>query len=302
MPAAVRFDNVTKYYGKVRGIADLSLEVFGGEVYGYLGPNGAGKSTTIRLALDLLRPSSGTVRVLGEHPSATAVRGRIGYLPGELALYEQLTAAELLEHLDQLRGGGHMERAVRLAERLDLDTSRPIGELSRGNKQKVGLVQAFMHAPELLVLDEPTSGLDPLVQQEVYRMVEEAKTGGAAVFFSSHILSEVERIADRIGIIRDGRLVEEAQLGDLKSRAIRRFEVLFETAVPADDFRRLEEVEALQIHGRSMMCTVVGPIDPFIKALARHSIVNIVSHEADLESLFLTYYAGDDERHHDQRP
>ncbi|MCH7706430.1 MAG: ABC transporter ATP-binding protein, partial [Chloroflexi bacterium] len=196
-------EGLTKSYGKSRGIVDLNLEVRAGEVFGFLGPNGSGKTTTMRLLLDFIRPTRGRAEVFGldVRTESMEIRRRVGYLPGDLAMYENLTGRELLTYFANLQGGVSWSYTEALAERLGLDLSRPIRTLSTGNKQKVGLVQAFMHQPELLVVDEPTSGLDPLVRQEFYRIVQEAKAEGQTVFLSSHILAEVERIADRVGII-----------------------------------------------------------------------------------------------------
>ena len=221
MSVPVRLVGVTKSYGKARGVIDLDLEVRAGEVFGYLGPNGAGKTTTIRMLVDLIRPQKGKVEVLGGSPSDPAVRRRTGYLPGEVEFYEHMGAGDFLTYIGNLRGDGGAILAEDLSERIDLDLSRRIADLSKGNRQKLGLVQALMHQPELVILDEPTSGLDPLVQQEVYRLIDELRAGGVTIFFSSHVLSEVERVADRVGIIREGRLVEVEELEALRRRAVR---------------------------------------------------------------------------------
>lgn len=289
----IELERVDKWYGKQRGIEDVTLSIGRGEVFGYLGPNGAGKSTTIRLLVDLLRPTGGRVLVFGSDPHRPEVRTRIGYLPGELALYPELTGGELLTYLDHLRDNGALEHAWSLCERLELDPSRRIGELSRGNKQKIGLIQAFMHHPELLILDEPTSGLDPLVQQEFYRMLEEARAAGATVFLSSHVLSEVERITQRVGIIREGRLVEVAPLADLRARAVRRFEITLAEAPSEELFAGIANLSEVTIDGNVITCAVTGSVDALIGALASHRVLNLISHGADLEDLFLTYYRGD---------
>jgi ABC-2 type transport system ATP-binding protein len=232
--AAIETQALGKRYGRHPALVDLDLRVERGEVFGFIGPNGAGKTTTIRLLLDLIRPSAGTARVLGldARRDGVEVRRRVGYLPGDLALYEDLTAAEQLAYLARLRGLPGLD--VRpLAERLSLDLHRPIRALSRGNRQKVGLVQAFMHDPELLILDEPTSGLDPLIQHEFAAMVGEARERGRTVFLSSHVLGDVERLADRVGLLRAGRLVLVDDVGALKARVTRRIELHFETPPPA---------------------------------------------------------------------
>ncbi|MCD6344063.1 MAG: ABC transporter ATP-binding protein, partial [Anaerolineae bacterium] len=208
--AALMAQGLTKSYGKVRALRGVDLEVRRGEIFGYLGPNGAGKTTTIRCLLDLIRPDGGAVRVLGIDPQAdpVAVRARTGYLPGELALDPNMTVEDTLHYFNGLRGNqADWGFARRIAERLDLDLKPPIKNLSHGNKQKVGIVQALMHRPELLLLDEPTLGLDPLMQREVLALLREAKTDGATVFFSSHIMSEVEAVAERVAIIREGVIV-----------------------------------------------------------------------------------------------
>jgi ABC-2 type transport system ATP-binding protein len=232
---AIRTEGLTKDYGRTRGIAELDLAVRPGQVFGFLGPNGAGKTTTIRLLVDLIRPTSGRAEVLGmdTRTHSVEIRRRVGYLSGELALYENLTGRELLDYIANLRGLGDRRLAGELCQRLDLDPAHHVHDLSRGNKQKLGLVLALMHRPELLILDEPTSGLDPLVQQEFHRIVRQATSEGRTVFLSSHVLSEVERMADQVGIIRDGRLVDLLQVNDLKTHALRRFELDFARPVPA---------------------------------------------------------------------
>ncbi len=295
MPAVIRTSDLTKYYGKARGVIDLNLEVQPGEVFGYLGPNGAGKTTTIRLLLDFIRPSSGHAEVLGRdsHRDSIAIRRRTGYVPGDLVLYENMTGRDLLRYFANLRGGVDPKRVTALAERLDLDLHRPIKALSKGNKQKVGLVQAFMHAPELLILDEPTSGLDPLVQQEFYRLLREVKAAGTTVFLSSHVMSEVEHVCDRVGIIRDGKLVLVDEVGRLKANAVRRIEIEFMRPVPADVFTRLPNVSDVSVDNGFVRCTVSGPIDALIKTAAQFEVNTITSHEPDLEEIFLSYYGGE---------
>ena len=285
-------ENLTKFYGRHRGLVDLSLEVRPGEVVGYLGPNGSGKTTTIRLLLDFIRPTKGRAEIFGMHArlDSLAIRRRVGYLPGELSAYEGLTGWELLTYFANLRGGVDRTYAETLAERLELDLTRKIRTLSRGNKQKVGLVQAFMGKPELLILDEPTGGLDPLMQQEFYRMVREAKSQGQTVFLSSHVLAEVERIADRVGIIREGRLVLDEEVAALKAKALRQLEIHFTEPAPIEAFRDIPGVREVSVEGNDLKCSVVGSVDALIKAASRFEVVNISSHEPDLEDIFLDYY------------
>jgi ABC-2 type transport system ATP-binding protein len=230
--AVIAAEGLTKSYGATRGVIDLSFSVRAGEVFGFLGPNGAGKSTTIRTMLDLIRPTEGRITVFGLEPRnhASAIHARIGYVPGEFGLYERMQAGEYLEAFASFRRAGG-ERIAPLAEALRLDLSRPVHELSHGNKQKVGLVQAFMHEPDLLVLDEPTQGLDPLVQQTFHGLVDEVRARGGTVFLSSHILPEVERTCDRVGIIRDGRLLSVDDIGELKAKALRT--IVFHSRTPS---------------------------------------------------------------------
>jgi beta-exotoxin I transport system ATP-binding protein len=296
MEASIKTAKLTKYYGKTRGIEDLDLEIGPGEVFGYLGPNGAGKSTTIRLLLDLIRATRGDAQVLGldSRRDALLIRQRTGYLPGELSLYENLTGREFLEYLGGLRGLGGIGQGTAVAERLGLDLARPIGALSKGNKQKVGLAQAFMHSPEVLILDEPTSGLDPLVQREFHRLVAETAAGGATVLLSSHVLSEVEQITHRVGIIRSGRLVVVDDIEHLKQKAVSRIDIRFaRNDVPADIFKQLPGVRQVDQHEEVVSAAVEGSVDELIKAAARFEVLAIKTHEPDLEEVFLTYYKDD---------
>jgi len=285
---------LVKWYGRIPALRGVDLEVRRGELFGFLGPNGAGKTTTIRCLLDLIRPQAGEVRVLGINPQAdpVAVRARVGYLPGELNLEANLRVEQALRYLDELRGRRTDWSFVReLADRLELDLRMPIRNLSKGNKQKVGLVQALMARPELLLLDEPTAGLDPLMQQEVYRLLREAQAGGATIFFSSHILSEVEALAGRVAIIRAGVIVEEAEPGRLAHMAVRRVRVRFKEAVDPTPLTRIQGVSLLyQNNGIEVTLQVEGEMDGLIKALAAFPIGDIETEHRSLEEAFLAYY------------
>src|SRR5690606_8262028 len=293
----IQTHRLTKSYGRSRGIVDLDLAVEQGEVFGYLGPNGAGKTTTIRTLLGFLRPTSGGAAIFGldSQRDAVAIRRRLGNLPGELALDPNLTGEQLLRYLANLRGGVEWAYVQELADRLDADLSRPTRAYSHGNKQKLGLIQAIMHRPELLILDEPTTGLDPLVQQAFYRMVDEARSRGQTVFLSSHILPEVERVCDRVGIIREGRLVAVEHIADLKARALRRLEIDFAEPVPARAFENLPGVTDLAVEDSRLRCTVAGSLDAVVKAAAQFTVLNIRSEEPSLEEIFLNFYAGGEE-------
>jgi ABC-2 type transport system ATP-binding protein len=292
--AVIEVHGLTKRYGRARGVEDLTFEVGPGEAFGFLGPNGAGKTTTIRTLLDFIRPTSGSVRVFGMDPRREGVRvhRRLGYLPGELALYERMTGAEVLRAFAELRGSasGSRSRITDLADRLGVDLSRRIHELSHGNKQKIGLVQAFMHDPDLLILDEPTQGLDPLVQQTFHAMVEEERARGAAIFLSSHVMPEVERLCDRVGIIREGHLAAVAGIGELKAKALRRIEFHFDEPVPASAFERLPGVKEVTAHGGSVLLSVEGSVDAVVKEAARHGVVSLETREPSLEEAFLAFY------------
>ena len=283
---------LTKCYGKTRGIEDLTFSVNEGEVFGFLGPNGAGKTTTIRTLLDFIRPTRGGVTIFGLDPrrDGPRVHARIGYLPGELALYERLTGERYLEDFASFRGGVPRERYASLAERLGLDITKRIRDLSHGNKQKVGLVQAFMHRPDLLILDEPTQGLDPLVQQVFYAMLDEERNRGATVFLSSHVMPEVERVCDRVGIVREGRLATIQDVGDLKAHARRRIELHFDGPAPEAAFATVPGVLDVRSHGDELSLAVEGTMDPVIKEAARHTVVNVQTEEQSLEDLFLDYF------------
>ncbi|MDQ1287107.1 MAG: beta-exotoxin transport system ATP-binding protein [Actinomycetota bacterium] len=289
---AVQAGDLTKYYGTRRGIDGLDLTVRVGEVMGFLGPNGAGKTTTIRLMLDFLRPTRGRVEVLGLDPcrDKAALHRQVGYLPGELILPGRERADQLLRFFAEARGGVPSAEITALAGRLDLDLSQPVRTMSKGNKQKVGLVQAFMHRPALLILDEPTSGLDPLMQQEFLGMVREARDGGQTVFMSSHVLAEVQQVADRVAIIRDARLVAVEKVESLGHRAVRTVEIHFGAPVEAAEFAGLPGVSDVAVSGPSLRCTVDGSLDPLVKAAARYEVVDLLSAEPDLEETFLSYY------------
>jgi ABC-2 type transport system ATP-binding protein len=284
--------HLTKYYGKQCGVEDVNLEVKKGEVFGYLGPNGAGKTTTIRTLLDFIRPTRGTATIFGFDSRAGSLetRRRTGYLPGELSMYGNLTGDELLRYVASLRGGIDLKYAIELANRMDCDLTRRLKALSHGNRQKIGLIQAFMHKPQLIILDEPTIGLDPLMQQEFYHLIDEARTGGRTVFLSSHILPEVERVCDRVGIIREGRLAAVETVETLKSRALRRLEIHFARAIPPEGFTSIPGVRDVVVRDSVLSCTVIGSLDALIKTAARFEVINIVSHEPSLEEVFLTYY------------
>jgi ABC-2 type transport system ATP-binding protein len=291
---AIQTQKLVKWYGKTQALRGVDLEVRRGEVFGFLGPNGAGKTTTIRCLLDLIRPQGGAIRVLGIDPQKqpVAVRARTGYLPGELHIEANFTVEGVLRFFNNLRGKqAEWDYVRQLADRLQLDLKAQFKNLSKGNKQKAGLVQALMHRPELLLLDEPTAGLDPLIQREVLRIVAEAQAAGATVFFSSHILSEVQEICDRVGIIRRGLVIEVAETSVLMNRALRRVFVRFREPVPAQALAQLAGVKILkQDDGQSLTLQVEGEMDGLIKTLAAFPVIEFETERPSLEEIFLAYY------------
>ena len=290
MPAAIATHGLTKRFGELTAVADLDLEVERGEVFGFLGPNGAGKTTTIRMLLDIMRPTSGTAEVLGGSPRDVEVRARIGFLPADLAFDPRHTVRETIQYFGNLRGGFAADEVEALLDRFTLDAHRTIGNLSTGNRRKVGVIQAFAGRPELLILDEPTSGLDPLLQHEVLTLIEERVADGTTVFLSSHVLPEVERVAHRVAILREGRLISLAAIDDLRSRVRQHIELHIVGTPDASRFRDLPGVVAVEVNGNVIAITVEGSLDPVIKRAADFNVERIVSHESDLEDAFLDLY------------
>ena len=296
MTAIIQTEKLTKSYGSHRGIIDVDLEVKEGEVFGFLGPNGAGKTTTIRTLLDLIRPTSGKAYVFGIESSAdpVGIHRRIGYIPGEFTLYDRLTGGQTIQYFANLRGGVDMAYQGSLIERFDIDPKRRFKELSKGNKQKIGLVIALQHRPELLILDEPTSGLDPLVQQSFYELVREARKDGRTIFLSSHILSEVERTADRVGIIREGVLVKVDSVEGLRDLAHHQVELRFAGPVPTAAFEHLPGVSEVAAEAHVLRMRVSGAITPVVRAAAQYELLDFVSREPTLEETFLAQYGHGD--------
>ena len=288
----IAIEGLVKDYGSFRALHGVDLQVDRGEVFGFIGPNGAGKSTTIRCLLDLLRPTAGSAAVLGVRDLAGTpeLRARIGYLPGELSLGGEQTAREHLTYLCALRGAAGEERIEPLAERFALDLDRPFRGLSKGNKQKVGVVQAFMHAPELLILDEPTSGLDPLLQQEFLTLTRESNEAGATVFISSHILSEVEAVAKRVAIIREGRIVDTEDVATLRERAGQHVTLTFDAPPPIEAFSALDELEGVAVTGSTLRAVLHGSPDRLLKAAAQRTVTAWLAEDRNLEELFIDHY------------
>ncbi len=296
MTAVIQTEKLTKFYGEHRGIVDVDLEVAEGESFGFLGPNGAGKTTMIRTLLDHIRPTSGRATVFGIDTTAdpVAIHRRLGYLPGEFALYDKLTGGQTLEYFSNLRGGVDKNYQASLIDRLDVDPTRKFREYSKGNKQKIGLIIALQHRPDLLLLDEPTSGLDPLIQQEFYGVIREAKEEGRTVFLSSHILSEVEKTADRVAIIREGRLARVDRTESLRDLAHHQVELVFTGPVPVEEFEALPGVSDVTAEEHTLRLRVSGNIAQVVRTAAKYDLADFVSREPSLEETFLAEYGKSD--------
>src|SRR5438876_714656 len=292
--AAIRTSKLTKDYGSGRGLFDLDLQVGQQEVFGYLGPNGAGKTTTIRLLMDMLRPTGGSAYIFGLDCTreSVAVKKRVGYLPGDVPQFGSLRGTEIVAYFGGMRGRVDKRSVKAIAQRFDLDLSRRFREYSSGNKQKLAILLAFAHRPDLLILDEPTSGLDPLNQQEFYSLLRETREAGATIFLSSHVLSEVEHVCDRVGILRAGRLVKVAELGELTRIRVHHVEVEFAPGeeVPAERLRSADGVEDVTVEGQRLRCTVHGNFDALLQAISGSRVIDLVSTEPSLEEFFLSFF------------
>jgi ABC-2 type transport system ATP-binding protein len=298
VPDVIEVVDLTKRYGSARGVDDVSFTVAQGSIFGFLGPNGAGKSTIIRTLLDFQRPTSGRALLFGldSRRDSVAIRRRLGYLPGDLVLFEQLSGQAHLDHFGKARGG--LDRAVvdDLVERFGVELHRPVKELSKGNKQKVGLLLAFAHRPELVVLDEPTSGLDPLVQDQFHQLLRETAADGRTVVLSSHSLDEVQRVADRVTVIRQGQVVVTDTIASLQAQVPRRVTFHFEGPFAVEAFSAIPDTTVLHADARSVTVTVKGGMDAVVKAASGFTVGDVVAAPADLEELFLGFYQGDDAR------
>jgi ABC-2 type transport system ATP-binding protein len=288
----VRTESLSKRFGRILALDGLTMEVRRGEVLGFLGPNGAGKTTTLRLLMGYLRPAAGRALVdgLDAWRDRVAVHARTGYLPGEVRLWPRLSTRAIAGHLARLRGLDHDPGIAELAKRLDVDLDRPVGQLSKGNRQKAGLLLAMLGDPKLLLLDEPTTGLDPLVQQEYHALLRERVEAGTSVLLSSHVLSEVERVADRVAIIRSGKLLMTESMAGLRAKARHTVEVRFSEPPPPTAFATVPGITDVRLDGCVLRCSMQGVVDPLIKTLSRYNVLDLNSREADLEDTFLALY------------
>jgi ABC-2 type transport system ATP-binding protein len=296
MQAAIKVSGLTKYYGKTRGIEDLTFEVTQGVTFGFLGPNGAGKTTTMRCLLGMLRPTRGSASLFGDRVSLDGadLRRRVGYVAGEVHLYERETGKWHIDYMSGLRGKKPVS-ATHLTDVLEFDPSRKVGTLSKGNKQKLALILALMHDPELLLLDEPTSGLDPLNQQTVFEIIGERVAAGATLFLSSHILPEVEKVCERVGIIREGHLVAEEPTADLLRKQLRHVHVTFAEPIESDFFAGMNGITNVEHPSPHVLIATARTeaIDPIVKRVAARIVTDVEIERATLEDVFLEYYRPD---------
>jgi ABC-2 type transport system ATP-binding protein len=294
---AIKTVGLSKYYGDVRALVDLDLEIQRGEIFGFLGPNGAGKTTMIRTILDEIRPTAGSASILGmdSHKQTVEIRKSVGYVPGDLAMYPNLTGRDTITYFANLRGGVDWSYVDELADRLDADMTKKVGDLSSGNRQKIGLIQASMNKPEVLIMDEPSSGLDPLVQREFQSMLREVTANGSTVFLSSHTLSEVQRVADRVGIIRHGKLIALESVASLRSKGLRTVELFFDEAVDGEVFDPVPGVSDVAVQNHHVTLSFSGQMETLLNVVTdTYTLVDISTQEADLEEIFLAYYRDED--------
>lgn len=291
---AIVVSNLSKQYSGAKKLSldSLSLQVAPGEVYGFLGPNGAGKSTAIRILLNFLQPTSGSAAILGLDivKNSVEIKNSVGYLSGDFAVYSKLTGAQYLDYMAELRPAVSKKYINELIKRLKAEPEKRMGDLSRGNRQKFGIIQAFMHQPKILILDEPTSGLDPLMQEQFYELIQEAKVRGSAVFMSSHILSEIQKTCDRVGIIRDGKLVDESSINDLQKEASQTFDITFSGPAPTGELKKLSGGKVTNVTETTVTLHMRGKLAPLFLLLSRHDVSKIDARNLDLEELFLGFY------------
>lgn len=292
----IEIQNLSKRYNgsKVFALNKLSLTVNEGEVYGFLGPNGAGKSTTIRLLMNYIQPSNGKAAILGMDiiKESVKIKQFVGYLSGDVAMYKKMTGRHFLDYMGELQPPISKAYVSELANRLKADLYHPLGKLSKGNRQKIGIIQAFMHQPKILILDEPTSGLDPIMQEVFYELLNEAKQRGSTAFVSSHILSEVQKICDRVGIIREGKLISEQNIAEMAHEAAQTFDITFSGEAPIKLLKRIKGVKLVNHRGNDVTVHIHGKLAPLFSVLAKHNVLKIDTRNLDLEEVFLRYYQG----------
>ena len=290
----ISLKNLSKKYSDsgIYAVKDISLNIQPGEVYGFLGPNGAGKSTTIRILLNFLQPTNGTATICGLDvvKDSVEVKKSIGYLSGDLSLYPKMTGEQYLKYLGELQPATSQAYIKELIKRFDAEPKKKLGQLSRGNRQKFGIIQAFMHQPKVLILDEPTSGLDPLMQEEFYKLIEEFKLKGTSIFMSSHIMSEVQRICDRVGIIKDGKLISELSIAEMEGKASHTFDITFKDKVPKKELSLIKGCKILSHGDRDVSLMMQGKLSSLFAVLAKHEVSKVNIRSADLDNEFLQFY------------
>jgi ABC-2 type transport system ATP-binding protein len=291
---SIYIQHLTKQYAGTTSpsLSDLTVHVMPGEVYGFLGPNGAGKSTAIRTLMNFLQPTSGSAQILGYDivRDSVAIKQHVGYLSGDFDVYPKMTGRQYIAYLEELQGSQSQKYARDIEKRMQAVMNKKLGELSRGQRQKVGIIQAFMHKPEVLILDEPSSGLDPLMQEVFYELVHEAKQRGAAIFISSHIMAEVQKICDRVGIIREGKLITERSVADLAAEAAQTFDITFSDKPPIAALKKLQGVNLVSQKDNHVALHLHGELQPLLQLLGNHRVTSIDSRNLDLEEMFMHYY------------
>lgn len=292
MKYAVEINKLSKQFGDLTALKDITLTVKPGEVFGFLGPNGAGKTTAIRAMLNLIKPTEGSITILGHDAQKDYVKlhKEIGYLAGDMNMYDNLRAEQYIGYMAGLHGDVESGQIAILASQLQASLKPKIKHLSRGNKQKIGLIAAMMHKPKLLILDEPTSGLDPLMQEVFYKLLADHKAAGGTTFMSSHNLNEVQHVCDRVGFIRNGELAEVSTVRKLRANSVQEFEVQFAAKPPADVFKGHKSISVIDVQNHLVTCTVTGSVNEFVKALTKHDVVSLSSRELELEEVFMKLY------------
>jgi len=292
---AIKIESLSKYYGKHRGIEDVSFDVEEGQIFGYLGPNGAGKTTTIRIMLGFLKADRGIVKIFGQNikTELISILSKTGYLPGELSLYNNLKVSEFLKYFSKLNGNFNKSKIDSLLERFNCNPGKKISSLSTGNKQKVGIIQAVMNNVKLIIMDEPTRGLDPLMRKEFYTLLEELKNSGKTILLSSHVLSEVDKICDTAAIVREGEIVAVEDIHSLRTKNYKILEIECKNSIDRKKITPLKNITKLEFKGNLMTCHLHGDIDPLVKALKNNFIVNMESSKPGIEEFFIKFYGGE---------
>jgi len=300
MGASIVTNGLSKRYQGATGFAikDISFEVKPGEVYGFLGPNGAGKSTTIHTLMNFIQPTGGNASILGMDvvKDSVAIKRSVGFLSSDMAMYPKMTGAQFLRYMSELQGSVDESYKSKLLKQLNAAAEKRLGDLSRGNQQKFAIIQAFMHRPDVLILDEPSSGLDPLMQEVFYKLIRDAKARGAAIFMSSHIMSEVQKVCDRVGIIRDGQLIAERNIAEMEQEAAHTFEVTFASKPPLAELKKLHGVQIASHDEHEAVIRLQGELPPLLALLGRHDVVRLEVRQLDLEELFMHFYKGQETR------